>query len=94
MWFPFGFFDIMTHLLIHSVENLDVCESVGARWCYPIERFMAILKHYVCNKVKPEGCMAMGYMYDEALGFCTKYFSLQTHIEKDLGSKRRANKCR
>jgi hypothetical protein len=47
MWFPLGFFDIMTHLLIHLVEDLDICGLVGARWCYPIERFMAILKHYV-----------------------------------------------
>jgi hypothetical protein len=79
MWFPLGFFDIMTNLLIHLVENLDVCGLVGARWCYPIERFMAILKHYVCNKVKLEGCMAMGYMFDEAFGFCIEYFLLYNH---------------
>jgi hypothetical protein len=79
MWFPLGFFDIMTHLFIHLVENLDVCGPIGARWCYPIERFMAILKHYVRNKVKLKGCIAMGYMYDEAFGFCTKYFLLFEH---------------
>jgi hypothetical protein len=84
MWFPPGFFDIMTHLLIHLVEDLNVCGLVGARWCYPIERFMTILKHYVRNKVKPEGCMAMGYMYDDALGFCTKYFSLYKHTERRM----------
>jgi hypothetical protein len=53
MWFPLGFFDIMIHLFIHLVEDLDVCGLIGARWCYPIERFMVILKHYVRNKVKP-----------------------------------------
>jgi hypothetical protein len=46
MWFPLGFLNIMIHLLIRLVEDLDVCGSVGARLCYPIERFMAILKHY------------------------------------------------
>jgi hypothetical protein len=84
MWFPPGFFDIMTRLLINLVEDLDVCGPVGARWCYPIERFMAILKHYVRNKAKPEGCMAMGYMYDEALGFCTEYFSLYKHTQRRM----------
>jgi hypothetical protein len=90
MWFPLGFFNIMTHLLIHLVENLDVCGLVGARWCYPIERFMVILKHYVCNKAKLKECMAMGYMYDEAFGFCT----IRTHTEKDVISIRRVGKCR
>jgi hypothetical protein len=79
MWFPPGFFNIMIHLLIHLVEDLAICGPIGARWCYPIKRFMAILKHYVRNNVKPEGCMPMGYMYDEALGFCIEYFSLHKH---------------
>jgi len=84
MWFPLRFLNIMTHLLIHLVEDLDVCGPVGPRWCYPIERFMVILKHYVCNKTKPEGCMVMGYMYDEALGFCTEYFSIYKHTQKRM----------
>ncbi len=91
---PLGFFDNMTHLLIHLVEDLDVWGLVGERWCYPIERFMVILKHYVHNKVKPKGCMAMGYMYDEPLGFGTKYFMLYKHKEKDVGSKRKVGRCR
>ncbi len=81
---PPGFFDIMTHLLIHLVEDLDVCGLVGERWCYPIERFMVILKHNVRNKAKPKGCMAMGYMYDEPLGFGTKYFLLYKHTQKRM----------
>jgi hypothetical protein len=28
--------------------------------------------------------MAMGYMYDEALGFCTKYFSLYKHTQRRI----------
>jgi hypothetical protein len=84
MWFPPGFFNIMTHLLIHLVEDLDVCGPVGARWCYPIERFMAILKHYVHNKAKSKGCMAMGYMYNEAFGVCTEYFLLYKHTQRRM----------
>jgi hypothetical protein len=31
------------------------------------------------DKAKLEGCIALGYMYDEALGFCIKYFALYLH---------------
>jgi hypothetical protein len=41
-----------------------------------------MLKHYVSNRAKLEGYMAMGYMYDEALGFCTKYLPLYEHTRR------------
>jgi hypothetical protein len=37
-------------------------------------------KKNVKNKVKPKACMAFGYMYDETLGFYTKYFALYLHM--------------
>jgi hypothetical protein len=58
------------------VDELEICGPITARWCYPIERYLYVLKKYVRNKVKPKACMASGYMYDEALGFCMEYFSL------------------
>jgi hypothetical protein len=36
-----------------------------------MESYLYVLKKYVRNKAKLEACMALGYMYDEALGFCT-----------------------
>jgi hypothetical protein len=84
IYFLLGFFDISTHLLINLVDDLEICGLVGTRWCYPIERYLVILKHYVCNRAKPEGCMAMGYMYDEAFGFCTKYLSLYEHTRRKM----------
>jgi hypothetical protein len=71
----------MTQLLVHIVDELDICEPVASRWCYPMECYLTVLKNYVRNKVKPEGCMTLGYMYDEALGFCTKYFTLYPDAE-------------
>lgn len=47
--FPPSFFDIMTHLVIHLIEELDQCGPVHARWCYPIERYMGVLASYVRN---------------------------------------------
>ncbi len=37
------------------------------------------LKRYVRNKAKPKGCMAFGYMYDEAFRFFIEYFSWYPH---------------
>ena len=66
-----AFFDVMTHLLVHLVEELDICGPVHVRWMYPMERYLKTLKGYVRNRARPEASMAEGYAIDEALGFCT-----------------------
>ncbi len=40
----------------------------------PFERYLNRLKDYVRNAVKPEGSIAEGYVVDEALTFCSRYF--------------------
>jgi hypothetical protein len=49
MHFPPSFFDIMTHLPYHLVQELDLCGPVSTRWMYPVERYMKNLKTYVRN---------------------------------------------
>lgn len=71
--FPPSFFDIMTHLPYHLATELDLCGPVSARWMYPVERFMKVLKNHVRNMARPEACMAEGYMKDECIGFITEY---------------------
>ena len=71
--FPPSFFYIMTHLVYHLVDELDLCGPVSSRWMYPIERYMKTLKEYVRNMARPEACMAEGYVRDECLGFITEY---------------------
>jgi hypothetical protein len=73
MEFPLSFFDIMTHLSYHLVQELDLCGQVSTRWMYPVERYMKTLKGYVRNMVRPEASMAEGYLKDECLGFVTEY---------------------
>jgi hypothetical protein len=68
-----SFFDIMTHLTYHLVEELDLCGLVVARWMYPVERYMKTLKKYVRNLARPEASMAEGYVKDECIGFITEY---------------------
>jgi hypothetical protein len=76
VYFPPGFFDVMIHLVRHCMEQLQQCGPIHARWMYDIERYMYKLKRYVRNRSCPEGCMATGNMYSEALEYITEYFSL------------------
>ena len=73
--FPPSFFDVMTHLMLHLVEELDLCGPVSIRWMYPIERYLKTLKGFVRNKARPEASMAEGYLLDESLGFLSEYMS-------------------
>jgi hypothetical protein len=73
MEFPPSFFDIMTHLPYHLVQELDLCGPVSTRWMYPIERYMKTLKGYVRNMARPEASMAEGYVKEECIGFVTEY---------------------
>ena len=84
IWFPPGFFDIMSHLPVHLVEELYWCRPVHAHWCYSIERYMDLLMNYVCERSKPKAGMASGYNVKEAFGFCTKYFKLYPHSKRQL----------
>lgn len=84
LWFPPGFFDVMSHLVVHLVEEVDICGPVHARWCYSIERYMGNLAKYVRKKGRPEAGMAHGYAADEALGFCTEYFDLYPHSTRRM----------
>ena len=73
--FPPAFFDIMSHLPYHLVEQLFHCGPVHTRWMYPFERYFKTLKGYVRNLAKPEGSIAQGYQVEEALGFITEYMT-------------------
>jgi hypothetical protein len=75
-WFPPSFLDIMTHLVVHLVDEVELCGPVHVRWCYGMERYLYVLKKYVRNRSKPEGSMATGYMYSKALGFLAEHMAL------------------
>jgi hypothetical protein len=82
MEFPPSFFDIMTHLPYHIVEELDMCSPVTTRWMYPVERYMKTLKSYVQNMARPEASMAEGYVKDECIGFITEYLQRFDVVER------------
>jgi hypothetical protein len=80
MIFPPAFFDIMMHLPVHLAEEAKLGGPVCYRWMYPIERYLRTLKGYVRNKACPEGSMAEGYILEECMTFCSRFF-------EDVGTK-------
>jgi hypothetical protein len=43
MTMPPSFFDIMVHLILHLVDELDMCGPVHTRWMYYVERLNKVL---------------------------------------------------
>ena len=80
---PPSFFDIMSHMPNHLVEELFLCGLVHTRWMYPYEQYFKTLKGYVRNLAKPEGSIAQGYQTKEALGFIIEYM-----LEYNITSRR------
>ena len=74
MIFPPSFFDVMMHLPVHLASEAMIAGPVQYRWMYPIERYLRTLKNYVRNLACPEGSIAEGYLIDECLTFCSRYF--------------------
>ena len=73
--FPPSFFDIMIHLVVHLVREVKLCGPVFLRWMYPIERYMKVLKGYVKNYNRPEGCIVENYISEESVEFCSEYLA-------------------
>ena len=84
MWFSLRFFDIITHLLVHLVEELYWCGPIHACWCYLVECFMGLIVKFFRDRSSPKASMAAGYNIDEALGFCIKYFKLYPHSKQRI----------
>lgn len=80
-YFPPAFFDVMTHLLIHVVDELDQFGPVSCRWMYPLERYMKLLKDHVRTFYRPEASMGKGYLKDETLGYMTEYLAEYKHVK-------------
>ena len=40
---------------------------------FPFERFMGVLKKYVCNRARLEGSISMGHQTEDVIGFCVDF---------------------
>ena len=88
-YFPPSFFDVMIHLTVYLVRELQLCGPVYLQWMYPFERFMQVLKGYVRNRNRPEGCIVEGYLAEESVECCSEYLhdleavGLRTDVVRD-----------
>ena len=73
--FPPTIFDMQVHLIIHLVDEVELCGPVQARWMYFIERYMKELTDFVRQKKYPEGSMVARYHLKETIYFCSEYLS-------------------
>jgi hypothetical protein len=73
--FPTSFLDIQTHLLVHLVDEVELAGTVNPRWMFFIERFLKVLKDFVRQKAKPEGCMAECWLARESLFYVTEFLA-------------------
>src|ERR1044071_7901161 len=71
--FPPSFFNIMTHVLVHLVDEIFILGPVFLHNMFPFERFMGVLKKYVRNRARPEGSISKGYGTEEVIEFCVDF---------------------
>ena len=77
MHFPPSFFDMMVHLIVHLVKQIRILGLVFMHQMYPFEWFMGVLKKYVRNWARPEGCIADGIGTEEVIDFYVDYMDLK-----------------
>ena len=71
--FPPSFLNIMTHVLVHLCEEINVLGPLFLHNMFPFERFMGGLNKYVDNRARPEGSISMGHQTEDVIGFCVDF---------------------
>ena len=81
MCVPLAFFDVMVHLVVHLVSQIEALGPMYLHeWTY--ECFMSILNGYVSTRARPEASMVEGYLTEEVIEsggpFCNRFASVMT----------------
>jgi hypothetical protein len=84
-----AFFDIMVHLMIHLVHQIEALGPSFLHEMWSYEWFMSVLNRYVHNRTHPEGSMIEGYNF-EVVECCQEWLKVQRRIgNPDSRHKRR-----
>ncbi|KAH0642276.1 hypothetical protein KY290_033875 [Solanum tuberosum] len=95
--FPPSFFDIMTHLPIHLVDEIKLGGPTHLRWMYSTERTMCNFKGLVRNRKNPEGSIVEGFSAIDCLNFYsihlpntvkTRLSRYQTEDDEDIQTEK------
>ena len=81
MYFPPSFFDIMVHLMVHIVPEIQDLGPAFLHEMYALERFNGVVKRFVRNRSQPDGSIIQGYLTEECIDFCTDFMA----VEKPIG---------
>ncbi|XP_040379887.1 uncharacterized protein LOC102719111 [Oryza brachyantha] len=73
MYFPPSYLDMMEYLIVHIVPQIIGLGPLYLHQMWAYERYMSILKGYVCNRAHLEGLMIEGYTTEEAVECCMDY---------------------
>ena len=65
----------MIHQMVHLVHEVKFCRPVYLRWMHLFETYMKLLKGYMKNQNRPEGCIIESYIAEKSIEFCSKYLS-------------------
>jgi hypothetical protein len=82
MCLPLVFFDIVPHLMIHMVHQIEALGPCYLHEIWSYEWFMSVLSRYVQNRAYPEGSMIEGYSTEEVVDCCQEYLQVQRGIGK------------
>ncbi|KAL4021240.1 hypothetical protein IC575_020034 [Cucumis melo] len=63
------------HVLMQQLLLWQFVVFYRNMWMYPFERYMKVLKTYVRNRNRPEGCMVENYIVEEAIEFCSEFIA-------------------
>jgi hypothetical protein len=73
MCFPPAFFNMMPHLMIHMIDQIQALGPWNLHEMWTFQRFMSILNRYVLNQAYTEGSMVEGYNTEEFVECCQEY---------------------
>ncbi|XP_010463429.1 PREDICTED: uncharacterized protein LOC104744109 [Camelina sativa] len=67
---------------VHLGREARLAGPIHFRWMYPFERYMKVLKDYVRNPARPEGCIAESYLAEECMKFSSDFLKTTTNVEE------------
>lgn len=63
---------------VHIMKEVRILSPVFLHQMYHFERFMGVLKKYICNQNRREGCMTEGWGTEEVIDFYVEYMNLKS----------------
>src|SRR4051794_32394623 len=75
MYYPPAFFDIMVHLLVHIVDDIEDLGPMFLHNMMALERMNGFIKGCVRNRSHPDGSIIHGFLTEERISFCKNYIN-------------------